>query len=100
MNCRSRKVGTGSREQDLIRDDITIFRTSCEHGRKDVYDALSMIGGGGRPAVQTDAFDFTGKESVGSFIPRISDVTSERYYIRDPCQRSAAGAWTDREPVQ
>ena len=54
MNSRNRKVVTGSKEQDLIGDDIKILRTSsCEHDWKDVNDdvAPSMIGGGGRPDV-------------------------------------------------
>src|SRR5664279_555025 len=54
MNSRNRKVGTGSNAHDLTGDDIAILRTStCEHDRKDVNDdvALSMVGGGDRPAV-------------------------------------------------
>jgi hypothetical protein len=54
MNSRNRKVGTGSKEQDLIGDDMMILRTSSgEHDRNDVNDdaALLVIGGGGRPAV-------------------------------------------------
>jgi len=51
------KVGTGSKKQDLIGDDITILRNSfCEHDRKDDDLALSMI------VAEMDALDFAGKE--------------------------------------
>jgi len=53
MNSRNRKVGTGSKEQDLIGDDMITLRTSsCEHDRKDVNDDVALLvnGGGDRPA--------------------------------------------------
>jgi len=73
MNSRNMKVGTGSKEQDLIGDDIAILRTSSrEHDRKDVNDdgALLMIGGGGRLAVSKKD-----GESVRHVTRRASDIT-------------------------
>ena len=54
MNSRSRNVGTGSKEQDLIGEDMTIFRSSsCEHNLKHVNDdvALLITGGDGKSIV-------------------------------------------------
>jgi len=50
MNSRTRKVGTGSREQDLIGDVITTRRISAGvHGRNDdsVDDVLDTTSGAG-----------------------------------------------------
>ena len=54
MNSRSRNVGTGSNEHDLVGDVIMMRRTAASvNGWNDDSDddALVMTGGGGRPEV-------------------------------------------------
>ena len=54
MNSRSRNVGTGSSEHDLVGDVIMIRRTAASvNGWNDDSDddPLVMTGGGGRPEV-------------------------------------------------
>ena len=54
MNSRTRKVGTGSREQDLIGDVMMMRRTSAGvHGRNDdsIDGVVETTSGAGRSGV-------------------------------------------------
>ena len=65
MNSRTRKVGTRSSEQDLIRDVVTMHRTSAGiHGQNDdsADGVLDTTSGAGRSAVA----------------PRISSIVLEK----------------------
>ena len=73
MNSHTRKVGTGSREQDLIGDVITMRRISAGvHDRTDdsVDDVLHTTSGAGRSTVARRVIVYLlgeiGSEPVGS----------------------------------
>jgi len=97
MNSRTRKVGTGSREQDLIGDVITMRRISAGvHDRTDdsVDDVLHTISGAGRLTVARHVIvcllGEEGSEPVGSVADGGVDIAvslDDNERQRSDCER-------------
>jgi len=94
MNPRTRNVGIGSSDDDLIGDDMMSRRTSLsEQGRKDASEdeAETNAGGGDRPVIsdRTARVDLTGEKrsvAVGSVVggTRCQPVATKQWRQRAP----------------